>query len=85
MQCIGDLVRATLDDGRSFEEIIVVPPEASPLELMRATYPQIDVRLGLADRNIDIVQDGVDCVIRMGALEESSLVARRGASARANC
>ncbi|MGF6755959.1 LysR substrate-binding domain-containing protein [Paraburkholderia sp. GAS334] len=45
-------------------------------------YPQIDVRLGLADRNIDIVQDGVDCVIRMGALEESSLVARRIGNAR---
>ena len=40
-------------------------------------YPEIEVRLGLADRNIDIVQDGVDCVIRMGTLEESSLVARR--------
>lgn len=40
-------------------------------------YPGIEVRLGLADRNIDLIQDGVDCVIRMGALEESSLVARR--------
>jgi len=46
------------------------------------TYPHIDLRLGLADRNIDIVQDGVDCVIRMGALEESSLVARRIGNAR---
>jgi LysR family transcriptional regulator for bpeEF and oprC len=46
------------------------------------TYPHIDVRLGLADRNIDLVQDGVDCVIRMGTLEESSLVARRIGSAR---
>jgi DNA-binding transcriptional LysR family regulator len=24
-------------------------------------YPEIDVRLGLADRNIDLIQDGVDC------------------------
>lgn len=45
-------------------------------------YPHIDVRLGLADRNIDLIQDGVDCVIRMGALEESSLVARRIGNAR---
>lgn len=45
-------------------------------------YPEIDVRLGLADRNIDLIQDGVDCVIRMGALEESSLVARRLGDAR---
>jgi LysR family transcriptional regulator, regulator for bpeEF and oprC len=41
------------------------------------SYPRIQVRLGLTDRNIDIIQDGVDCVIRMGTLEESSLVARR--------
>jgi LysR family transcriptional regulator for bpeEF and oprC len=45
-------------------------------------YPGIDVRLGLADRNIDLIQDGVDCVIRMGALEESSLVARRIGNSR---
>jgi LysR family transcriptional regulator for bpeEF and oprC len=45
-------------------------------------YPQIEVRLGLADRNIDLIQDGVDCVIRMGALEESSLVARRIGNSR---
>ncbi|MGA7781307.1 MAG: LysR family transcriptional regulator [Paraburkholderia sp.] len=45
-------------------------------------FPHIDVRLGLADRNIDLIQDGVDCVIRMGALEESSLVARRIGNSR---
>jgi LysR family transcriptional regulator, regulator for bpeEF and oprC len=45
-------------------------------------FPQIDVRLGLADRNIDLIHDGVDCVIRMGHLEESSLVARRIGNAR---
>ncbi|MGH8782227.1 LysR family transcriptional regulator [Paraburkholderia sp.] len=45
-------------------------------------YPGIDVRLGLADRNIDLIQDGVDCVIRMGALDESSLIARRIGDAR---
>lgn len=47
-----------------------------------AKYPDIDVRLGLADRNIDLIQDGADCVIRMGMLEESSLVARRIGNAR---
>ncbi|MFX1738286.1 LysR family transcriptional regulator [Paraburkholderia sp. A1RI_3L] len=45
-------------------------------------YPHINVRLGLSDRNIDMIQDGVDCVIRMGSLEESSLVARRIGNAR---
>jgi LysR family transcriptional regulator, regulator for bpeEF and oprC len=45
-------------------------------------YPLIDVRLGLADRNIDLIQDGVDCVIRMGALEESSFIGRRIGNAK---
>ncbi|TKC88816.1 LysR family transcriptional regulator [Trinickia terrae] len=52
------------------------------LEEFYRLYPLIDVRLGLADRNIDLIQDGVDCVIRMGALEESSFVGRRIGSAR---
>ncbi|SIT46848.1 Transcriptional regulator [Paraburkholderia piptadeniae] len=52
------------------------------LEDFYQRYPQIDVRLGLADRNIDLIQDGVDCVIRMGMLEESSLVAKRIGNAR---
>ncbi|MBB5465579.1 LysR family transcriptional regulator for bpeEF and oprC [Paraburkholderia sp. CI2] len=47
-----------------------------------AQYPAIDVRLGLADRNIDLIQDAVDCVIRMGTPEESSLVAKRIGLAR---
>ncbi|MBC8726163.1 LysR family transcriptional regulator for bpeEF and oprC [Paraburkholderia sp. MM5496-R1] len=47
-----------------------------------AHYPAIDVRLGLADRNIDLIQDAVDCVIRMGTPEESSLVAKRIGLAR---
>ncbi|WP_233886368.1 LysR family transcriptional regulator [Paraburkholderia flagellata] len=45
-------------------------------------FPDIDVRVGIADRNICLVQEGLDCVIRAGALEESSLVARRVGNAR---
>ncbi|CAM2154849.1 LysR family transcriptional regulator, regulator for bpeEF and oprC [Pararobbsia alpina] len=40
-------------------------------------FPQIDVQLGLTDRNIDLIEEGVDCTIRAGFLEESSLIARR--------
>jgi LysR family transcriptional regulator for bpeEF and oprC len=42
-----------------------------------ARYPGIAIRLGLADRMIDLIEDGVDCVLRLGSLEDSSLVARR--------
>lgn len=40
-------------------------------------YPDLHVELGATDRAIDLVQEGVDCVIRVGIPAESSLVARR--------
>lgn len=42
-----------------------------------ATYPDIDVRLLLADRNLDLVDDRVDMAIRIGALPDSALMATR--------
>ncbi|KAA0086309.1 LysR family transcriptional regulator [Trinickia soli] len=42
-----------------------------------ARYPDIEVEMGLSDRQVDIVEEGVDCVIRTGDLEDSGLVARR--------
>lgn len=40
-------------------------------------YPDVELVLGLGDRPVDMVQEAVDCVIRAGNLEDSSLVARR--------
>ncbi|CAD6555554.1 HTH-type transcriptional regulator PgrR [Paraburkholderia hiiakae] len=40
-------------------------------------YPEIDLMLGLGDKPVDLVQEGIDCVVRIGTLQDSSLVARR--------
>ncbi|MDE1150135.1 MAG: LysR family transcriptional regulator [Azospirillaceae bacterium] len=40
-------------------------------------YPDIDLMIGMGDRPVDLVQDGVDCVLRVGHLQDSSLIARR--------
>lgn len=40
-------------------------------------FPDIELAIGMADRPVDMVQEGVDCVIRGGNLPDSSLVARR--------
>lgn len=37
-------------------------------------YPEIEVELGVSDRPVDLVQEGVDCVIRVGDLSDSRLV-----------
>ncbi|ANN66210.1 LysR family transcriptional regulator [Bordetella bronchialis] len=42
-----------------------------------ARYPGIDLVVSSGDRLVDLVREGVDCVIRAGNPRDSSLVARR--------
>lgn len=42
-----------------------------------AAYPLLEVELSATDRRVDLVQEGFDCVVRLGALAESGLVARK--------
>ncbi|KWH36836.1 LysR family transcriptional regulator [Burkholderia stagnalis] len=39
-------------------------------------HPKLQLFLGSTDRSIDLVQEGVDCAIRVGRLADSSLVVR---------
>jgi len=51
-----------------------------------AQFPAIDIRLVLADRNINLAEDHVDMAVRIGALADSSMVATRvGAVRRVVC
>jgi DNA-binding transcriptional LysR family regulator len=43
-------------------------------------YPDIELEIGMGDRLVDLVREGVDCVLRAGELAESSMVGRRVAS-----
>ena len=40
-------------------------------------YPEIELMVGMSDKPVDLIQESVDCVIRIGELQDSSLVARR--------
>ncbi|CAB5517152.1 LysR family transcriptional regulator [Achromobacter anxifer] len=40
-------------------------------------YPDIVLQLGEDDRLVDLVREGVDCVLRTGALQDSSLAGRQ--------
>ena len=49
-------------------------------------YPDIRIDLGVSDRSVDLISDNVDCVIRGGPLQSSSLVGRRlGEAALITC
>jgi DNA-binding transcriptional LysR family regulator len=41
-----------------------------------AAHPQLEVGISTTDRRVDLVQEGFDCVLRVGPLADSELVAR---------
>jgi DNA-binding transcriptional LysR family regulator len=42
-----------------------------------AEYPDIEINMSESDRWIDLVREGVDCVLRFGQLPDSDLIARQ--------
>jgi len=51
-----------------------------------AEHPALEIELLLLDRVVDLVEEGIDVALRIGALPESSLVARRvGQTGRIVC
>ncbi|HET9933607.1 MAG TPA: LysR family transcriptional regulator [Polyangiaceae bacterium] len=51
-----------------------------------AAHPQIELLVSTTDQHVDLVRDGFDCVVRVGKLPDSGLVARRlGTLPMVNC
>ena len=51
-----------------------------------AGHPQLDIELSSTDRRVDLVREGFDCVLRVGPLADSGLVARPlGQLRQVNC
>lgn len=42
-----------------------------------ARHPQLDLQIGQGDRLVDLVREGIDCVIRSGEPDDSGLILRR--------
>jgi DNA-binding transcriptional LysR family regulator len=65
--------RLRVDVGSSLANLIIIPQ----LPDFRARYPDVELQLGVSDRPVDLIGEGVDCVIRGGELADTSLIARR--------
>ena len=61
----------------TFARLHVIPR----LPMFLAAHPGLTMDVVLDDRVIDLVEEGVDLALRMGSLEDSSLTARKLASA----
>ena len=65
--------RLRVDLPVSFGRLKIVPL----LGTFREQYPELVLALSFTDRYVDLVEEGVDVAVRMGALQDSSLIARR--------
>lgn len=75
----GELV---LTAPTMFGRLHVLPVVADFL----AAFPEITIRLVLADRNVDLIEDHVDMAVRIGHLPDSAMVATRvGAMRTVTC
>ena len=55
---------------------------APALSAFAQLHPLVTVELGLADRYVDLAEEGWDLAIRIGSLSDSSMIARRVAPCR---
>ena len=57
--------------------------ELAPLwPLFMSAYPEVELEITLADRVVDLVEEGYDLAVRIARLPNSSLISRKLASAR---
>lgn len=68
----GPTGRLRIDVPGRIGRLIIAP--ALPDFLAR--YPEIDVDLGITDRAVNLIEDSVDCVLRVGPLGDSGHIAR---------
>ena len=66
--------RLRVDMTLSLARLVVLPA----IRDFQERFPDVELTLTMSDRTVELVQEGVDCVIRAGTPEDSpSLVARR--------
>ncbi|MFO3906456.1 LysR family transcriptional regulator [Enterobacter hormaechei] len=64
--------RLRVDMPASVARNLVIPR----LPLFLQQYPGIELELSSSDRLVDVIREGFDCVVRVGTLKDSGLIAR---------
>ncbi|MFC7208422.1 LysR family transcriptional regulator [Comamonas endophytica] len=64
--------RLRIDVYSSFANHVLIPA----LGYFKAEFPGVQLAVGISDRPVNLVEEGVDCVIRAGALADSTMVAK---------
>ncbi|UXH78021.1 LysR family transcriptional regulator [Roseateles amylovorans] len=64
--------RLRVDLPMRFARDLVIPA----LPGFLSAHPELEIELSSTDRRVDVVREGFDCVLRVGMLTDSSLVAR---------
>lgn len=62
-----------VDAPASFANCLLIPA----LVDFHRQYPDITIALGISDRAVNIVGEGVDCVIRAGTLDDMAMIGRK--------
>ncbi|WP_281038880.1 MULTISPECIES: LysR family transcriptional regulator [unclassified Rhizobium] len=70
---VGPSGKLRIDVPGRIGRLIIAP--ALPEFLAR--HPQLDIELRVTDRTVNLVEESVDCVLRVGPLSDSGLIARK--------
>jgi len=65
--------RLRVDVPSPLARMILVPA----LPAFHTRYPDIQIDMGVSDRNVNLIAENVDCVVRGGEVTDQSLMARR--------
>ncbi|MGN7973100.1 LysR family transcriptional regulator [Serratia sp. 22264] len=52
-------------------------PIVPALPSFMATYPEIQLEISSTDRRVDLIQEGIDCALRIGEIVDETLVAQK--------
>jgi len=65
--------KVRVETAAAIAGMVIVPA----LEDFYREYPEVEIELGVGNRVLDVVAEGIDCAIRIGNVAEQMMVARR--------